>query len=193
MGFVLNLFGPPGTGKSTTAAQVFARLKWAGVDCELTSEYAKWASWENNAAAFDDPVKLFSENLHQLLVTVPQCDVVVCDSPLLSCAFFNRFSRRGLFKNNEFWNDRFSLLVEATHAGFDNVNVLLKRTKPYNPKGRVHTEAQSNAMYDGMRDMLLTSGAPFFSFDATPETADKIFDITMKELDARKENDDGDK
>ena len=38
---VVNLFGGPGTGKSTTMAHVFAELKWRGYDCEMSNEYAK--------------------------------------------------------------------------------------------------------------------------------------------------------
>jgi len=37
MTLVVNLYGGPGTGKSTTAAATFAELKMAGINCELVS------------------------------------------------------------------------------------------------------------------------------------------------------------
>lgn len=43
---VINLIGSPGTGKSTIAAELFARMKWLGFDVELVSEYAKELVWE---------------------------------------------------------------------------------------------------------------------------------------------------
>ena len=38
---IINLFGGPGTGKSTGAAYIFAKLKMCGVNCELITEFAK--------------------------------------------------------------------------------------------------------------------------------------------------------
>ena len=38
---VINLIGGPCSGKSTIAAELFARLKKMGVHCELVSEYIK--------------------------------------------------------------------------------------------------------------------------------------------------------
>ena len=43
---VINLYGGPGTGKSTTAAHVFALLKQRDVNAELVREYAKDIVWE---------------------------------------------------------------------------------------------------------------------------------------------------
>lgn len=45
---IVNLFGAPGAGKSTLAAYVFAKLKMAGVNAELVTEFAKDKTWENN-------------------------------------------------------------------------------------------------------------------------------------------------
>ena len=38
---VVNLIAPPSAGKSTMAANIFAELKWMGIDCEIVSEFAK--------------------------------------------------------------------------------------------------------------------------------------------------------
>ena len=38
---VVNLFGGPGTGKSTMMAGIFAKLKSLGYDCEMCVEFAK--------------------------------------------------------------------------------------------------------------------------------------------------------
>lgn len=38
---VINLYGGPGTGKSTTAAMLFAKMKLAGFNCEYVPEFAK--------------------------------------------------------------------------------------------------------------------------------------------------------
>lgn len=38
---VVNLFGGPGCGKSTTMARLFADLKTRGLNVEMVSEFAK--------------------------------------------------------------------------------------------------------------------------------------------------------
>lgn len=43
---VINMFGGPCTGKSTTATAVFSLLKMHDVNIEYTSEFAKDLTWE---------------------------------------------------------------------------------------------------------------------------------------------------
>lgn len=38
---VINLIGSPGTGKSTIASELFAKMKWQGFDVELVSKCCK--------------------------------------------------------------------------------------------------------------------------------------------------------
>ena len=49
---VVNLFGAPGAGKSTGAAYIFAKLKMAGINAELVTEFAKDKVWEEYAEVF---------------------------------------------------------------------------------------------------------------------------------------------
>lgn len=51
---VVNLFGSPGTGKSTLSAYIFSQLKLANINCELVSEFAKDMVWENNMTALEN-------------------------------------------------------------------------------------------------------------------------------------------
>ena len=38
---IMNLYGGPGSGKSTGAAYIFSMLKMVGVDAEYVTEFAK--------------------------------------------------------------------------------------------------------------------------------------------------------
>lgn len=58
---IVNFFGAPGAGKSTGAAYVFSRLKMAGVKCELATEFAKDAVWENNQEVLRNQIKILDE------------------------------------------------------------------------------------------------------------------------------------
>ena len=47
MSKIINLYGGPGVGKSTTAAGLFYKMKIAGYSCELAYEWIKLKVYEN--------------------------------------------------------------------------------------------------------------------------------------------------
>ena len=63
---VCNLFGPPGAGKSTLAAYVFAKLKMMGVNCELVTEFAKDKVWEKNNEALSNQIYIFAKQYYRM-------------------------------------------------------------------------------------------------------------------------------
>ena len=56
---VINLIGGPCSGKSTIAAELFARLKKMGVHCELVSEYIKDRIYEENQTMPKNQIAIF--------------------------------------------------------------------------------------------------------------------------------------
>ena len=58
---VINLFGGPGCGKSTIAAELFAILKKQGYEVELVTEYAKDKVWEESLKSVI-PAKMYDIN-----------------------------------------------------------------------------------------------------------------------------------
>ena len=61
---VVNLFGAPGSGKSTGAAYIFSQLKIAGVNAELVTEFVKDKVWENNEEVFKNQAYIFGNGRH---------------------------------------------------------------------------------------------------------------------------------
>src|SRR5574344_1019681 len=115
---VINMFGAPGVGKSTTAAMAFALLKMKGVDCELSSEFAKDLVWECRYETFKDELYIFAKQSHKLFRLLGKVDAVVTDHPLLLTAFYAK-------------NDPDLVrLCESRFASYDNLNILIDRAKP---------------------------------------------------------------
>jgi hypothetical protein len=144
---VVNLFGGPGCGKSTGAAYVFSRLKEAGVNVELVTEFAKDLTWDKSDA-LNDQLYVFANQFHRLY----RCersgvDVAVTDSPLLLSYLYRD-------KLNPFFAEPFADYIEYCHSWFDNLNFFVKRVKPYNPCGRREDEASAKAMDKKIRAVL---------------------------------------
>ena len=142
---VINLFAPPGSGKSTTAAGVFYDLKSAGVNAELAGEYAKDLVWSGRQRCLSDQLYVFGKQHHRVYRLQQDCDVVVMDSPiLLGLAYADHYPQ--CFKDTVHW----------AFNQYDNLNFYINRVKKYNPKGRNQTEAESDAK--GLEIKALLSG-----------------------------------
>ena len=147
---VINLFGPPGSGKSTTAAGVFHKLKCEGRAVELVTEYAKDMVWENRANILDDQLYIFAKQRRRLERLRGKVDYVVTDSPLLLSAVY------GKLYTPDALPEEFYQLVDTSFRSYDNLNFFLNRVKPYSEIGRLQDEQEAfaveKAMFDYLRD-----------------------------------------
>lgn len=147
---VVNFFAGPGCGKSTTAAQVFAALKLRGVNAELVTEYAKGWAWQQRKIGQLDQFYLFGKQLHRESQLYGKVDVIVTDSPIGIAAFYAY----------RYCSPAIASAVKACHAAVrseavaDYVDIVLQRTKAYNPKGRYETEEEAKQIDSDMRDFL---------------------------------------
>ena len=142
---VLNLFGGPGSGKSTGAAYVFALLKMAGVNAELVTEAAKDMTWEESFKNLTDQVFVFGKQAHRLFRCADKVQVIVTDSPIFLSTIYN--------KDNKIDNSLYNLVIDVMER-YDNINILLNRVKPYNPIGRSQTAEESDGIIDIKKDTI---------------------------------------
>ena len=80
---VVNLIGGPGTGKSVTAASLFAKLKKQGINCEYVTEFAKDLVWSERFPEMKDQIYIFGKSYHKLWKLDGKVDVAILDSPLI--------------------------------------------------------------------------------------------------------------
>jgi hypothetical protein len=167
---VVNLFAGPGSGKSTTCAGVFAKLKLAGINCEMALEYAKDKVWEESNKVLDDQIYVFGKQLHRIFRLKDKVDVVITDSPILLSIIYDKTG-----------NKYFSDLVLNQFNNFDNRNYFIERTTVYNPKGRLQTEDEAKEIDKVLLDLLKDCNIEYDSVGKS-EAVDYIFNKIMKEL-----------
>ena len=166
---ILNLFGGPGTGKSTTAAGIFHKLKLSGVNCEMALEYAKDRVWEGSGHVLDDQLYVFGKQYHRTWRLLGKVDIVITDSPLLNSILYYRGK-----------NPHFPEMVVYEHKMLDNFNVLLKRVKPYNPSGRLQDEEAAKGLDLEIRTILDFLREPYFTAPAVETTIDELVNMTLR-------------
>lgn len=150
---VVNLFGAPGTGKSTGATYVFAMLKIYGINAELVTEAAKDMVWDGNTQALDNQIYIFGEQFNRIKRLDGKVDVVVTDSPtLLSCLYG---------KQDEPYRNTLNQLIVDVSNSDNTINALIERVKPYNPIGRVQTEEESDDIAASIIQLLDDTGTSY--------------------------------
>jgi tRNA uridine 5-carbamoylmethylation protein Kti12 len=165
---VINLFGQPSAGKSTTAAGLFFLLKRKNINCELVTEYAKRLVWAERQATFKDQLYLFAKQNHLLFNLIDKVEYAVTDCPIiLNNAYSTHYSKT--------YRD----LVAETFNSYDNINFFIKRVKPYNPAGRNQTEAESDALVDVIKQVLIDYDVPHIEIEGDDEAPRKIMDLVL--------------
>ncbi len=169
---VINLFGAPGAGKSTIAAQVFAKLKWKNIDCELVPEFAKDLVWEDRKETFKNQGYIFAKQMHRINRLNNKVEVIITDSPLLLSIYYDNLNADEIKLP-----ETFAPYVFDCNNKYNNLNIFINRKKDYNPNGRNQTEEESNQVAKEIKYMLDANKIEFFEFDGTEETVDKIVSL----------------
>lgn len=140
---IINLYGSPGSGKSTIAAGLFYHMKMAGLNVELIQEYVKSKLFEETPYPFKDQLYVFAKQNKKQRELNGKVDFIITDSPLLMSLIYNQ-TEVPLF------ND----LVLEYYSQYDNMNFLLKRNHTYHKEGRFQTEHESDVLGEQLEEYL---------------------------------------
>ena len=172
---VVNLFGSPGAGKSTSAAYIFSRLKMAGINVELITEFAKAKVWENTAETFkpDNQCYLFGKQFYRMSCCRDKVDVLVTDCPLPISILFN---------SSEVLGESFNQVVMNCYNSFENINYFLTRDTPYSEVGRHETEEESDELSKVLKNILDTRNIEYTSIASNKNNYRKIAEDVINRL-----------
>lgn len=151
---IVNLYAGPGTGKSTTAAQVFALLKQMQVNTELCHEFAKDLTWEQRNKALSFQPYVAGKQMYRIWRLFGEVDVVINDSPILLCGYI--YGEEGVSK-------AFLDHILDIHNSWNTLDIFLDRNpyRKYNTKGRNQTEEEAITVDGKILQMLLTTNTPY--------------------------------
>ena len=173
---VINLFAGAGTGKSTTCAAFFAEMKYQGRNVEMISEYIKAAVWEGRMHSNSKIAKaqeyIFGKQHFQLARVIDEVEFCITDSPLLLSL---------IYMPEDFNLPAMREVILQAHHNYDNLNIFLKRNKPYNPKGRLQSEDNAKILDVKIRDMLLNNNIPFTELEFGRDNVAEI-ELLIKEM-----------
>lgn len=165
---VINLYGAPGTGKSTVANGLISAMKWREMECEIVIEYAKELVWSESFQTLGNQIHVFGEQYNRVYRLLGKVDYIVSDSPILLSSFYNS----KYLKSEELDN-----LILSEHKKMDTLDIFLNRTKRYNTNGRNEDEETADKYALEMKEFLKDMGVSYIEMDADEDTHNKIIDI----------------
>ncbi len=170
---VINLYGGPGTGKSTTAAGLFYKMKSKGYKVELVTEFAKDLVYQESFFRLKDQLMILARQNHKLWVLKDKVDYAIVDSPLL-------LSQHYFQDNGDYSEKLFKDFVLDTYNRYDNLNVFLQRNieeHPYQQYGRSQTLEESIEIDSSIKNILEEVKADYKSILVSKSTVKDIFKL----------------
>lgn len=171
---VINLFGGPGSGKSTTAAGLFHLMKLNEMNVELVTEYAKDLTWEERYDTLaNDQLYVFAKQQKRLQVLKNKVNYVVTDSPLILSLIYRQWNYLPM---------NFEPLVFEVWDSFQNKNYFITRTKKYVPIGRSQTEEEAKGVDEQVKQFLTIKSIAHDTLEGDETTPQKIYDDILVDL-----------
>lgn len=166
---VVNLFGGPGSGKSTIAARIFSELKRRGVEAACPEEHAKMAIWSGQPWLLDEQVIMAGKTWETLTNLRDKVRVIIVDSPILLCSVYAGDKEPLPFHD----------LVMDLHRRTPRVNLMVKRHRDieYDPSNRREDEKQARGLDERILGVLLAAEEAPFSIsrdDDIGEVAERL-------------------
>ena len=148
---VLNVFGGPGAGKSTTAAGLFFEMKKRQIEVELVTEYAKDMTWEKRHNVLSDQLYILAKQNRRVQRLAGQVEWVITDSPLLLGT---------VYQTPDYFSTFESFAMEVFNS-YDNYNFLIGRDFAYQAAGRNQTADEAVEVDDLIKNMLDQKGVNY--------------------------------
>jgi hypothetical protein len=150
---IINLYGGPGTGKSTSAAYFYYLLKAEGVNVELVREYVKDWAWEGRKISTYDQIYFLGKQVRRESMLYGKVDYIVTDSPVMMNLYYaQRYCTLSLGEGVR--AATLSFYKQAEEDGHKHLHVFLKRNKGYVSEGRYQTFEEAVQIDVGVRRVL---------------------------------------
>lgn len=168
----INLFGGPGVGKSTTAADLFVAMKKSGHKVELVTEVAKDFVWEDRATTLSIQPYITIKQFRNLIRLKGKIDYVITDAPiLLGCVYADLYASH---LPKSYKNFIIDLHKQELNPAF---NIVLRRDFSYDQTGRYQTEKEARGIDDAIVNLLGSNDVRWTSL--TPKNTSIEFIMKM--------------
>jgi nicotinamide riboside kinase len=176
---IINLYGGPGTGKSTSAAFLYYLLKANGFNVELVREYVKDWAWEKRVITNYDQIYFLGKQVRRESMLYGKVDWIVTDCPVLMNTYYaSRYCPPVLADGVK--SATLAFYNQAAEDGHKHFHVFLQRNKPYLSEGRYQTEAEAKEIDLGIKSLLADLKFPIIESEPDEPVLLNLFEEIKK-------------
>lgn len=162
---VINLFGSPSAGKSTTMLGLTYEMKMLGLSVEKTDEFFKELIFEETAKSkFGGQLFVLAEQNRRLARLEGVNDFAITDCPLPLIDFYTKKD----------YITGFNDLTINLYNKYDNVNYFIERNHEFENEKRAHNESQANQISEDLLLYLEKNKIPYKVLKSGPALIDEI-------------------
>ena len=163
---VINAFGGPGSGKTTSCMNICAELKKQGFNAEYVQEYAKELVYDKNFELLDGSkehqFEILKEQVHRMDRLIGKTDFIVTDSPILLNTVYNRQL-----------TPEYERMVSELSGQYQNFSFFMKRDdSQFQTEGRIHDLQESKQKDKEIKSLLKKHKVYYGTYDH--ETVDVV-------------------
>lgn len=169
---IINLYGGPGTGKSTSAAYLYYLLKAESKNVELVREYVKDWAYEARPISNYDQIYFLGKQVRRESLLYGKVDWIITDSPVMMNLFYaQKYCPTKLSEGIR--SATLSMYGQAAEDGHKHVHIFLKRIKPYLAEGRYQKEEEAKEIDVELKQLLQNLKVPFLEIPASEDELSK--------------------
>jgi len=165
----INIFGAPGSGKSTMRSRLFYELKKNGYKVEEVVEYAKELVYGEDNVKLNDQTLVLSRQHHPHQVLDKKVDYIVTDSPFIMGMLY--------LKEECDFNSEIKNLAKAMHNSYNTLNIFLTRDHEYQTFGRYQTEKESDRKGEEIKTFMIDNNIDFIELKSGKKFIKKVLSI----------------
>jgi len=163
----IQIFGGPGTGKSTTCAGLFYMMKQTNYIVEYITEYAKELTYSDDYSKLNDQLFILAEQHHRLKRLENKVEYVIHDSPFIMGLSY-------LKEDEHLPKLIFDELITTMYKSYNNINIFLKRDDNllFQNYGRSQTLSESLKKDKEIMQLLDDRNIPYMIVDVNNAVED---------------------
>lgn len=175
---IINLFGGPGSGKSTIASGIFSQLKMKDVSCDAPYEFPKVVAWEKNMSQISDQLYVLANQHRGIVRSYGKVDFIILDSPILLSLAYKEGYEKGY--PSTFYNEQFDKMVVDLFKKYNNINFFLNRPKKnFQNDGRFQDYIQSLEFDEQIKNIMNINDVDYTDIDVDEQTINKIIKMIL--------------